>query len=151
MKQIPTVLEGRAAEKAANYNAAMMEQEAAITRQMTRANVDAQRRRARQFMGTQRAAAAQSGVGFSGSVADILKQSATAAELDALNIEYQGSLAATGRKRQAVLTRWEGKQARRLANVKATIGIISGASNSYSPSGGGGGGGSFDSQSFFMG
>jgi hypothetical protein len=63
-----------------------------IAGQQTSQAEEAQRREARQLMGAGRAAIAQSGVGFGGSSADIMKQSATNAELDALNIRYAGTI-----------------------------------------------------------
>lgn len=50
----------------------------------------AQRRGARQFLGTQKAAIAQAGIGSGGSAADVVRESAANAELDALNLAYEG-------------------------------------------------------------
>lgn len=141
MQTITTLYEGKATQQAANYNAAMIEQESAIAKEAGRANAEAQRRRARAFMGTQRAAAGQAGAGLTGSVSDFLMQSASEAELDALNIEYQTTMQGIGAANRAAITRLEGKQARRLGNLKATGQIISAASGSYS-------GGSFNTKQF---
>lgn len=142
MQTVATLYEGKAAQQAANYNAQMIEQEAEIAQNVSRANAAAQRRRARAFMGTARAAAGQTGLGMAGSIKDVLDRSAAEAELDAMNIEYGGNLKAIGAANQAAITRWQGKQARKLGNIKAAAQIISAASGSYS------GGGGFDSGKF---
>lgn len=54
------------------------------------------RRNARRALGAQRAAIAESGTGFGGSNAAIMKQSTANAELDALNVRYAGALERAG-------------------------------------------------------
>ena len=50
----------------------------------------AQRRNSRQLLGMQKAAIAQAGIGTGGSAADVVAQSSDLAELDALNLAYEG-------------------------------------------------------------
>lgn len=91
---------------AANYNADISDEQA---EQSLRVNTMEQlrlQREQRQFMGRQRAAAAQAGVGKGGSTKDILDQSETLAELDRLNLAYEGSLRARGYSTQADLDRF---------------------------------------------
>lgn len=59
------------------------------------------RRESRLALGKQRAAMAQSGVGLDGSNADVERQSQIFAELDALNIRYQGQLESSALLEQA--------------------------------------------------
>lgn len=126
---------GKAAQRAANFNAETMEAEARIAKQQGAAREEAQRRRAREFLGTQRAAAGQAGVGLGGSIGDVLEQSATDAELDALNIRYESNLQALGMQNQAAITRWQGKEAKRAARAQAITSLLSGAA-AYGASGG---------------
>lgn len=74
------------------YHAQIADQQARQAGQRASAAEEAQRREARQVLGGQRAAIAQSGTSFSGSNMDIMRQSTTAAELDALNIQYAGNV-----------------------------------------------------------
>lgn len=62
------------------------------------AREEALRRQARQALGAQRAAIAESGTGFGGSNQALIGQSTANAELDALNIRYQGALERAGFK-----------------------------------------------------
>ena len=104
-----------------NFNIANAENNARLVAQQTSQREDQQRRESRQLLGTQRAAIAQSGVGFGGSSADIIRQSTASAELDALNIRYAGDLERYGilneiemRKFNKAVLRKQGKQAMRL-------------------------------------
>lgn len=135
MQALPILVEGKQAQRAAEFNAATMEAEARIARQQGAAREEAQRRRAREFLGTQRAAAGQAGVGLGGSIGDVLEQSATEAELDALNIRYESNLQALGMENQAAITRWQGKEAKRAARARAVATVISGAAQ-YGQGGG---------------
>lgn len=135
MQALPILVEGKQAQRAADFNAATMEAEARIARQQGGAREEQQRRRAREFLGTQRAAAGQAGVGLGGSIADVLGDSAAEAELDALNIRYESNLQALGMENQAAITRWQGKELKRQARAKAVATIISGSSD-YAKSGG---------------
>ena len=135
MQALPILSEGKQAKRAEEFNAATMESEARIARQQGGAREEQQRRRAREFMGTQRAAAGQAGVGLGGSIADVLGDSASEAELDALNIRYETNLQALGMENNAAITRWRGKELYRQAKAKAVATVISGSSD-YGKSGG---------------
>lgn len=85
--------EARAAEIAsARFSAASARRKAEIVRSGYGQLEEQQRRQARLEAGKRRAAIAQSGTGFDGSNADVERQSQIFAELDALNIRYQGEL-----------------------------------------------------------
>lgn len=73
-------------------NIELAKQNREIVNRQYSAREEAMRRSARQALGAQRAAIAQSGTGFSGSNLDIMKQSTANAELDALNLRYAGQL-----------------------------------------------------------
>jgi len=74
------------------------------------------------------AAFAQSGGGFSGSAADVMKQSATNAELDSLMIRYESDLKATGLKNQAAGEEYAGKVAKQAGYYGAIGSVLSGGS-----------------------
>lgn len=116
---VGTIAAGQNAAAAANRNAAMMRQEADTTRQQGGARAEAQMREAREILGRQRAAIGQAGIGWEGSAQDIMLESATAAELDKMNILYETELKARGLLGQADITKWEGKVAKRASYVQA--------------------------------
>lgn len=120
------------------YNAEIDAQNARVARQQANAREEAQRRQAKQVLGEQRAALAQAGIGLSGSAADVYQQSATNAELDALNIRYEGELQARGLLAQSELNTYQGKasrmnagSARRGGYTNAAATILSTASQAY--------------------
>lgn len=85
------LISAQAQRKAATYNSRVAANQATIAAQQANVNEDAQRRRAAMALGREAAGAAESG-GLSGTNLDTFQQSATNAELDALNIRYQGKL-----------------------------------------------------------
>ncbi len=98
-------------------------------------------------MGEQRAATAQSGTGFGGSNADLLDQSATLAELDMLNIAYEGQMRARGHEIQAQgedysrgVNRSNARNSRRAGIFNAGRSLLTGASRGYGGGSGGSGG-----------
>jgi len=126
------------------YNAAIQRQNAGAALQQSASEQARQNRQARRVMGEQRAAVAQSGTGFGGSNADLLDQSATLAELDMLNIAYEGQMRARGYEIQAQGEDYSRKVNRRNAGNAKTAGIFSagrslltGFSSGYGKSGGG--------------
>ena len=113
------------------------------------ANEEAQRRKARAALGDQRGALAQAGIGLDGSAADVYEQSAENAELDALNIRYQGALQANGFLNEANGYRDAAEQHRANAsNAKSGMWLRAGASalSSFATSSGYLGGGLLSSQ-----
>lgn len=104
------------------YNASVMRQNADIARQQGNANEETQRRRARQVLGNQRAAVAEADIGTEGTGSDLVGQSASNAEMDALNIRYNAHLQDVGFLNEANLQDWYGTQARRNASSAQTAG-----------------------------
>ncbi len=115
----------QSAANASDYNAEVDRQKAAVASQQGNANEEAQRRSAALAMGKQAAATAQSGVDLSsGSALDLYKQSATNAELDALNIRYGAQLQAQGFQQQGTLDTLSAQQARSNASSAMTAGYL---------------------------
>jgi hypothetical protein len=126
---IGSIAQGNAANAAAQANANALTQQAEAENRAAGAREEQQRRANRQFLGGQRAALAQAGIGVEGSAYDIARQSSINAELDALNIRYDGQLAAKGLRDQAMMQRFEGKQAKTAGFFGAGAAILQGAAN----------------------
>lgn len=125
-----------------NYRAGIARQAAVTKGQQASAAEEALRREQRQFLGRQRAAVAESGTGFGGSNDDIMRQSMAQAELDALNIQYEGNIerlnlleqakmhdynkkSLKARAKQTMRTRW-------ISALSAGAGAYGGAGGSFS-------------------
>jgi uncharacterized protein YqfA (UPF0365 family) len=124
---IGSISQGNAARKSAEYNANVMQRQAETTRSQGLAREEVQRAQARQQIGKQLAAGAESGVGLSGSSLDLLNASMLDSEMDAMNIRYERDLNATGLLNQAALTRADGKAKRNASYLSAAGSLLSGA------------------------
>lgn len=118
------------------YNAAITRQNADISLQQSAAQQEQQHRNARRLLGEQRAGIAQSGTGFGGSNLDIMDQSETLAELDMLNIAYEGQMRARGYNIQAhaddhsaAVNRSNAKNAKRAGVFNAGRSLLTGFSS----------------------
>lgn len=81
---------------AGKQNARALQLQSIAANQQATADEDATRRRARQILGLQAAAIAESGSGYEGSAGLLAQQSEREAEMDALNTRYNGRLRALG-------------------------------------------------------
>lgn len=109
---------------AAEYNAAQGQANARTALQAANANEEQQRRTARQFLGQQRAALSESGLGLDGTGSGIYEQSALNSELDALNIRYEGQQQANAFKTGAALDMQSAKATRASGKNALTAGFI---------------------------
>lgn len=98
------------------YRAQVADMNAAVAGQQASAEIERQRREARQVMGAQAASIAQSGTAFSGSNLDIMRQSAIESELDTLNIQYAGELERRGLMNEAAMARYNQRNLKRSAS-----------------------------------
>ncbi|CAB4140174.1 hypothetical protein UFOVP669_12 [uncultured Caudovirales phage] len=114
MSFIAELFQGRAADKAAQYNARSAEMEAASREQ-------AQRAQSQRQLGTIRANIGKSGATSEGTPLLVLADSAANAEIDALNTRFTGL-------RQAALYRAEGANARKASYLRAGASLLSDAS-----------------------
>lgn len=117
----------------ADYRANIADLNASMASQQAGAREEAQRRESRQELGRQRAAFAQAGVGFSGSVLDVGRESAISAELDALNTRYAGQVERanfrneeTAERFNAQVFRKQAKSTRRMRWLKAGSSLMGG-------------------------
>jgi hypothetical protein len=129
----------RAQQAMAEYNAKIQEQAAGDVRRQAGLKEDAQRRKAAMILGTQRAAIAESGFDASGSMLDLVNQSSTNAELDALNIRYTGEMQAKGLLAQSQLSNYQGsiygmnaEDAKTASYVGVGSALLGAANNMYS-------------------
>lgn len=119
-----TAAEAGASARAAAANAAAAGQQAGQAE-------DAQRRQNREFMARQGAAIGEANIGRGGSAAVVQQQSAIEAELDALNIRYEGSLRRKGFEAEAAAARSRAKAARRGGFMKAAGQLIATGAKAY--------------------
>jgi hypothetical protein len=134
-KAVGAIQSAKAERDAANYNAAIADRNADITQQQTDAAMAQQRKAAAKAMGGMRAAYAASGVTFEGSPLDVLEASASEAELDRQNIEYQGTLKKQGYQMEASLERARGKNVMRAGYISATATLLGGGADFFKPQG----------------
>jgi hypothetical protein len=123
------------------YKAKVAAQNAQVAGQQASAEQERLRRESRQVLGAQRAAIAESGTGFSGSNLDIMRQSTTMAELDALNIQYAGEMERRGLLQESTMFQYNKDMLRQKARSvmrQRWIAAIGAAASAY---GGGMGGG----------
>lgn len=121
------------AANAANYNAAVAGQNAQSAIQAANANEEAQRRKAAGDQGRLRAGMAENGIGLdSGTASDLTEQSSMNAELDALNIRYQGATQAQAYRSQGKLDTMQADQASSNAGAAMTSGFIGAGASALS-------------------
>lgn len=116
---------GRAKKRAAAKEARFKRWQAAYTRDQTAAAVVRQDKIARKTLGAMRAAYGAAGVTVDGSPLDVLAESAAAAELDKLTIQYQGELTAKGYQTDARLTESAGRAADTAGGFSAAGALMS--------------------------
>lgn len=116
-------------------NAVIADQNATSTLEQANAREEQMRRNARRNEGQAMAAIGQSGTGYDGSNLAMLEQNAVNAELDALNIRYEGDQQAKGlavtadnSRMQSQLDKMNASQLRANANSTMTGGYLSAGS-----------------------
>jgi len=140
LKAVGSVVEGQSQAKAAKAEARIADANAQMTYDQTNQREEQVRRESRLALSDQAAAIAESGTGFTGSNLDVMKQSATNAELDALNTRYQGSVTALSYKNKAAGLRRAASDSLRSGWIGAGTAALQ-TIGSYGGSSGGGGGG----------
>lgn len=112
--------------------ARQLEVEASVARRQAGLEEEQLRRETQRGFGELRAAGAQAGLSESVSFGDVYKQAATAAELDALSLAYQGETQAQGLLTEARITRAARPSWSQIAlqSVSAGLGGYTGAGGS---------------------
>lgn len=124
--------QAKAASAANQYNAAVLRQKADMTTAAFNQREEQQRRTAREAEGKRMASIAEAGLGFGGSQADFERQSEVRAELDALNIRYEGQTETRGLLAQATLQDYEATINRKNASKIRQQGYLAAASQALS-------------------
>lgn len=123
--------QANAAAKAANYNAAVKENQAKTENQQAAARATEYAVRTRQKEAGVRAGAVTSGLGVDGSINDILTAVGEQGTLDQLTALYDGEQRARGLRASAALDRAEAKGAKRAGLFNALSTITNGYSQGY--------------------
>jgi len=118
---------GKAAKAAGEFNARVAEENAEAARLQAAEKERRFRISSRKLLGLTRARIGGSGVAFDGSVLDVLEETVSNAELDALTIRHAGEVSALAFLNQASVERFKGEAARRNANLKAVGTLLQGA------------------------
>lgn len=119
---------GQAAKKAADYNAAVYEQQANLSQAAAESEAADRRRRARYLLGTQLAATGASNLQLEGSPLLAMVDSGVQEDLEARRIRYKGYLQSVGYGSQAALSRYEGRQAAAAGYIGAGTSLLRGVS-----------------------
>jgi hypothetical protein len=114
---------------AADYNAAVAEQDALAANDRAKSEEDAHRESIRRILATQRALYGKSGLSMEGSPLLVMEDTAAQGELDALTIRYGGDIAAAKGRSSANLSRMQGGAAKTASYFQAGSTLLSGASS----------------------
>jgi hypothetical protein len=119
----------RAQRAAGEYNGQILEQNATLVEDRTQREERRFRTATRRQMGAIDAAYAASGVQQTGSVVDVVMDSAVTAERDALEIRHAGELEAFGLRNRAEISRLYGSQEAAATQTASTATLLSGTGN----------------------
>lgn len=120
---------------AQNYNAQLYQQQAQNTIAQANADANLQYNRSEQALGMQRAATAESGIGFDGTGGDLINQSAANAALDRENILYSGLINANSLNAQAAQSSYVADVAQSQIAPATAAGYMGAAGNLLSGTG----------------
>lgn len=128
---VGTLTSASAASKAANFNAQVAEQQAKVQQDQASVKASEIARDTRQRLAAGRAGAQQNGFELTGSVGDLLNQTARQGQLDYLTAVYDGSVQATGLNNSAKLYRQQAKNAMTAGMIGAAGQALGGVSSYY--------------------
>jgi hypothetical protein len=118
--------QGQAQKKMADYNAKIQGQAATTRRQQAAFEADRLRERNRLLAGAQIAGASKSGLDISGSVSDVMNDSAVSGEMNALAAIYKGEVTANQYNASAELSKAQGDAAVQSSYYNAGSTLLSG-------------------------
>jgi len=116
---------GGVARDISEYNASLMREKARITRETAKYEEARLRKTVGRVKSRQRALYAKAGVTFEGSPLEVMVETATEAEMDALMIRYIGETEARGLEMEAISARWSGELQELTSRIKAGRTILS--------------------------
>jgi uncharacterized protein involved in type VI secretion and phage assembly len=126
---VGTLVSARAQSKAAEFNARVAADNADLARQASNREEERQRRESARKMSALAARAGKSGVTMSGSLLEVVEESARNAELDALNIRMEGAQREYNFLTQSSLATAEAKNAKTSGYISAAGALTGGAYN----------------------
>lgn len=129
---VSSIQQGEAAEKSAQFNAAVERNNAQIATDQARYQADRVRRRNLLLLGTQRAGYAKAGVTSGGTPEDVMFDSSTEGELDALAALYSGRVNSASLAARARLTESEGANLKSASQISAGASLLGGISQGAS-------------------
>lgn len=133
------ITQGNAEKEAGDFNAAIDEQNAALTELETAENERVFRINTRQQLGAMRASYGASGISsVEGSAAEVIRSSAAAAELDALKLRTEGLNRARAYRENARLSRYMGSVGQASSRLSAFAALAGAGGKIASEFGGGG-------------
>ncbi len=109
------------------YDSALAKREAEITEKKTSYEVASFRRQGEKFKAEQRATVGASGVRLEGSPLEVLAETASEIERDALMTRYAGKVEEKRYMAQSALLKTQGKYAKKAANLGALTTLLTGA------------------------
>jgi cell division protein FtsL len=118
--------QGQAQKKMADYNAKIQSQAATSRQQQAAFEADRLRERNRLLAGAQIAGASKSGLDISGSVSDVMNDSAVSGEMNALAAIYKGDVSASQYNASAELSHMQGQAAQEGSYYNAGGTLLSG-------------------------
>jgi hypothetical protein len=131
--------QGQSMQSAANYNAAVAEQQAGMIEASGELEAYKIRKQGETIKGTQRARYAASGIRTTGSAAEVLADTAASIQLDMDIARYNTQVGAMGARSQAAMSRYQGQQYAQAGRMGAFTTLIGGlgsmASKYYGGSG----------------
>lgn len=110
--------------QAADYQAAMLTQQAQETSAQGTNKQNLQAEQATKMLGTQKAAIGQSNLGFNGTMADIMDESEAKAQLDRYNIAYDTEVQTNNLNDQANMSKYQANIARSNAKQSLIGGVL---------------------------
>lgn len=127
LSSVGTIIQGNAAKNAGEYNAALSDYNASQTENNGAIELQQQQRKAEQVIGNARAEMGASGVSSTqGSSLEVLKQSASQAALDSLNIQAKTAAKAYGYRATGSIQRYEGEEAQSSSRFTAAGQLLGG-------------------------
>ncbi len=130
IQAVGVISQGRAANKAANFEASQLQQQAERDRRLTAQQASNLRDAEARRQATLRARVAGSGTSLEGSPLAILGDLVGEAEFQALRTTVSGETAANRAEGKAALRQFEGRNAQRAGFIKAGSTLLSSASKS---------------------
>jgi len=123
------VEQGKSQNEWSQYNAAVAERDAVAAQQSAEYDAAQKRKETAKLIGRQRALYGKAGVTFEGSPLELMEETASQGELDALMIEREGKLKAGNYQSEAALSRMKGSSAQKAGYYGAGSSLLTGASS----------------------